>query len=101
FIPILPTIFASFKYNMGEQARNYRPSHVKKLFALSGNECAAPDCTRRLIAKDGISIIAKICHIEAASDDGPRWNPSMNDDERRDFYNLILLCDEDHTIIDN
>jgi len=53
------------------------------------------------MAKDGISIISKICHIEAASKEGPRWNLNMTDDERRGFDNLILLCDECHTIIDN
>ncbi len=68
---------------------------------LSGNECAEPNCGRRLLAKDNESIVAKICHIEAASADGPRFNPAMTDDERRHFDNLILLCDEDHTIIDN
>jgi hypothetical protein len=86
---------------MGDLARQYTPSTIKRLFALSGNECAEPNCSRKLIAKDGASIIAKICHIEAASDDGPRFNISMTDDERRHFDNLILLCDEDHTIIDN
>ncbi len=76
-------------------------SHLKRLFALSGNECAEPNCTRTVIGKDGVTVIGKICHIEAASSDGPRWNSIMSDDERRDFDNLILLCDEDHSIIDN
>ncbi len=86
---------------MGDLARQYKPSTVKKLFMLSGNQCAEPSCSRQLLAKDGESIVAKICHIEAASDDGPRFNIDMDDDERRHFDNLILLCDEDHTIIDN
>lgn len=68
---------------------------------LSGYQCAEPNCHKSLIAEDGQSIISKICHIEAASKNGPRWNANMNDDERRDFSNLILLCDEHHTIIDN
>lgn len=86
---------------MGDLSRQYKPTTIKKLFLLSGNECAEPACTRRLLAKDGESIIGKICHIEAASDDGPRYNASMDDEARRHFNNLILLCDEDHTIIDN
>lgn len=84
-----------------KKARAYTPSTVKKLHTLSGNECAAPDCTRKLIARDGETVISKICHIEAASEDGPRWNPAMTDMERRHFDNLILLCDECHSIIDN
>ena len=86
---------------MVDKARQYKPSTIRRLDTLSGNECTAPDCDKQLIAKDGQSIISKICHIEAASSDGPRYNSSMTDDERRHFNNLILLCDECHTIIDN
>ncbi|WP_341830999.1 hypothetical protein AACH28_16300 [Sphingobacterium thalpophilum] len=87
--------------NQKDKARQYKPSTVRRLDTLSGNECANPNCTKKLVAEDGISIVSKICHIEAASTDGPRYNKSMTDDERRSFSNLILLCDEHHTIIDN
>jgi len=83
------------------KARQYKPSTIRRLDTLSGNECAEPNCRKKLIAEDGQSIISKICHIEAASKEGPRWNEKMTDDERRDFSNLLLLCDEHHTIIDN
>lgn len=83
------------------KARDYTRTTLRRLDTLSGNECTAPDCDNRFIARDGQSIVSKICHIEAASSEGPRFNPNMTDDERRDFNNLILLCDECHTIIDN
>lgn len=86
---------------MSDKARQYKPSTVRRLDTLSGNECAEPSCRRPLIAEDGKSIISKICHIEAASKNGPRWNSGMTDDERRHYKNLILLCDEHHVIIDN
>ena len=86
---------------MTEKARQYKPSHIKRLHTLSRNECAAPDCSKPLIARDKETVISKICHIEAANESGPRYNPGMNDDERRHFNNLILLCDECHSIIDN
>lgn len=86
---------------MSDKARQYKPSTIRRLDTLSGNQCAMPNCTKPLIAEDGISIISKICHIEAASKNGPRWNPNMNDDDRRHYSNLILLCDEHHVIIDN
>ena len=86
---------------MGNKARQYTQTTLKRLFLLSCNQCAAPDCEKSLEARDERTIIAKICHIEAASSDGPRFNPDMTDDERRDFDNLILLCDECHSIIDN
>lgn len=81
--------------------RDYTRVTLKRLHTLSMNECACPDCDRALIGWDGLSIVSKICHIEAASSDGPRWNPDMTDDDRRHFNNLILLCDECHTIVDN
>jgi hypothetical protein len=83
------------------KARDYTPSTVKRLHTLSGNECFAPTCDRRLIAADGETVVSKICHIEAASPKGPRYRLAMTDDERRHFNNLILLCDECHQIIDN
>lgn len=83
------------------KARQYKPTTIRRLDTLSGNECAEPNCRRKLIAEDGESIVSKICHIEAASPNGPRWNKDSTDDERRDFKNLILLCDEHHVIIDN
>lgn len=82
-------------------ARDYKLNDLKRLFALSGCECANPSCTNKLIAKDYNSILGEICHIEAASPDGPRYNPSQSDDQRRDFDNLILLCESCHKIIDN
>ena len=54
--------------SMKEKARQYKPSTVRRLDTLSGNQCAAPGCTRSLIAKDGETILSKICHIEAASE---------------------------------
>lgn len=86
---------------MGNEARSYTLPTLKRLYGLSGNQCAAPGCDKVLIACDGISIISKICHIEAASGDGTRYNALMTDKERAHFDNLILLCDECHTIIDN
>lgn len=82
-------------------ARDYKPTDLKRLFALSGCECANPSCNNKLIAKDYKSIVGEICHIEAASSDGPRYNPNQTDDERRGFDNLILLCESCHKIIDN
>ncbi len=52
------------------------------------------------MARDNKTIISKICHIEAASHGGPRFNKDMSDDDRRHFDNLMLLCDECHEMID-
>lgn len=89
------------KKDLKDKARQYKPSTIRRLDTLSGNECAHPNCIKKLIAEDGISIISKICHIAAASEGGPRFDENMTDDERRGFNNLILLCDEHHVIVDN
>ncbi|MBG2712354.1 hypothetical protein I4558_16970 [Proteus mirabilis] len=81
--------------------RDYRPKDIRRLDTLSGNKCAAPHCNKNLVSIDGSSIVSKICHIEAASPKGPRYNSSMTNDQRRGYDNLILLCDECHIMIDN
>lgn len=86
---------------MSNKARQYNTSTIKRLFSLSGNQCAKPDCLKELIAEDGKTFIGQIAHIEGAKPRGPRYNPEMEDTDRADFQNLILLCDEHHKIIDN
>ena len=86
---------------MSSKARKYKPSTIRRLDTLSGNECSNPDCSNKLIAKDKDTIISKICHIKAASPKGPRYDQNMDDEERRSYDNLLLLCDECHSIIDN
>ncbi len=74
-----------------------KPADVKKLFALSGNQCAFPECKEKLISSNGI-VIAEICHIEAAEEKGQRYNPDSNDEYRRSFDNLILMCGVHHKV---
>ena len=80
---------------MGKPGRNYTEQTLKRLFALSGNQCAFPGCEKTLVntknAKD-----SNICHIEAASEGGERYRHSMTDKERADYSNLILLCVQHH-----
>ncbi len=87
--------------NTKPKSRQYRPSTIRRLDTLSGGQCAAQNCSNKLVARDEATIISEICHIEAASPEGPRYNPKMTDDDRRHFTNLILLCFECHNIIDN
>ena len=82
------------------KTRKYTDKTLKRLFALSGNQCAFPDCEKTLVnesnAKD-----ANICHIEAKNEGGERYNPSMTDEERDDYPNLILLCVQHHDKTDD
>ncbi len=76
---------------------------IKKLFALSGNECAynfnGEDCSNKIIDNDN-DIIGELCHIEAANEGWPRYNQNSNDQDRRDCENLILLCPIHHKKVD-
>ena len=68
---------------------------LRALFARSGNQCAFPGCTQPLInAKN--KFIAQVCHIEAASKGGERYNPNGNDEHRRSYENLVIFCYPHH-----
>lgn len=75
-------------------------SDLKKLFALSGNKCAFPDCTAAVFNSNRL-LISEVCHIEAASPKGPRYNAHMTDIERASYENFIVLCHPHHVEIDN
>lgn len=75
-------------------------STIKKLFALSGNKCAFPNCHENIVDLDG-NLIGEICHIEAAEPGGQRYNLKSSDSFRRSFENLILLCSKHHKVTNN
>lgn len=72
---------------------------IKRLFALSGNQCAFPRCTTALI--QGETVVGQVCHIKAAKPGGPRYHDRQTNAERHAFANLILMCGTDHTVIDD
>lgn len=86
---------------MNNKARNYKITTIKRLFMQSGGQCAFPNCTRKMIAEDGKTVVGEIAHIQAANKNGARYYPLISDEERADFPNLMLLCDEHHKMIDN
>jgi hypothetical protein len=45
-------------------------------------------------------VLAQICHIIAASDDGPRGDPCMSLKARNEHENLLLMCPTHHVIVD-
>jgi tetratricopeptide (TPR) repeat protein len=72
---------------------------IKRLFAVSGNQCAFPDCITPLVVDD--TVVAEICHIKARSPDGPRYDPKQDEKDRDAVDNLLLLCPIHHKIIDD
>jgi hypothetical protein len=74
-------------------------SVIKRLFAKSGNRCAFTDCPFELV--QGKTFIGEICHIKAASPNGPRYDPKQTAAERHAYENLVLMCANHHSMIDN
>jgi tetratricopeptide (TPR) repeat protein len=89
---------------MASANRQYSSQTLKVLFALSGNQCAHPACTNSVIAPgDKISeplVVAQICHIYAASVDGPRGRRDLTNQQKNSPANLLLLCPTHHRIVD-
>lgn len=79
-----------------------RPSQatVKRLFAVSGNRCAFPECTNPLVEPESGTVVGEICHIRAQNTNGPRYDEGQTDEARHGFENLILLCPGHHKVVD-
>jgi len=73
---------------------------IKKLFALSGNQCAYPSCTAPIVETSGL-VSGEICHIKAQRKGGPRFDSKQTENERHDVDNLLLLCRRHHVIVDS
>lgn len=72
----------------------------QRLFALSRNVCAFPDCPSALIDETG-TFVGQICHIEAALPGGERFNENQSNEDRRSFDNLMLMCYPHHKVTNN
>src|ERR1700677_888475 len=77
-----------------------RPT-FKRLFGLSGNRCAFPDCSTRLVDRATGSIVGEACHIKGEKPTAARYDANQTNAERHDFENLILLCGCHHKVIDD
>lgn len=83
--------------------RKYSDKTLKILFATCGHFCAYPDCDRPIVEfrdEGSPEVIGEIAHIYGASNIGPRANPTMIEEERNSYSNLIILCPHHHAIID-
>ena len=84
--------------------RTYSTKTIKVLFGMSRNQCANPDCINPIIAgktdQSDALVVGQIAHIYAASDEGPRGDPGLSDEQRNHADNLLLLCPTCHVIVD-
>jgi len=72
---------------------------LRRLYLLSGNQCAFPECEHPIITEGG-TYVGELCHICAALEGGERFDPTQTNEERRQFENLLLMC-HDHHIVTN
>jgi len=79
--------------------RVIKNSTIKKLYGLSGNRCAFPDCDQELVTSNQ-TIVSEMCHIEGLAPKSARHNPQLTSEQLNDYPNLIVLCLKHHTIID-
>jgi hypothetical protein len=73
---------------------------LKLLLARSGNQCAFFDCLHPIFDDNNL-FIAQLCHIEAISPNGQRYNPNKTDEEINSYDNLLFLCYRHHKVTDN
>jgi hypothetical protein len=82
---------------------------MKTLFVMSGNVCAfldpdpasrEPGCEQQLTDPKWESVKACICHIAGRKPGRARYDESMTDKQRAEFDNLILICPNQHLLID-
>jgi hypothetical protein len=77
---------------------------VKFLYAHAFR-CAFEGCRRPLYRVDeqtGHSTLnSRVCHINARREGGPRWDPNQSKKDNRSEKNLILLCVEHASAIDD
>src|SRR4051794_22269698 len=79
----------------------YTESTLKKLFALSGNVCAFPNCNAPIFDTDSGVVVGEICHIKGRSPNGPRYDPDQTEAERNGYENLMLMCGAHNKIVDD
>ncbi|MBA7546656.1 hypothetical protein ES705_39048 [subsurface metagenome] len=71
-----------------------KESQLKILFAKSGNQCAFPGCSQKLIVNedDTDKPLGEMAHMIAYSDTGQRGDINVPESNRNNVANLILLC---------
>ena len=76
------------------------PIVVRRLFALSMNQCSFTGCSEPIIESTTNTIVGEVCHIRAQRTGGPRHDPALTSERVHAFENLLLLCRPHHRIID-
>lgn len=82
---------------------DFKQAEVTKLARQSGYICSNPSCRRATVGPDGEGGSASIgvaAHITAAAAGGPRFDPTMTQEQRSSVENGIWLCQTCSRLID-
>ncbi len=75
---------------------------IKLLWGRSGNRCSIcrQELTQNVTAKNSSFTLGEQAHIVGEKDSAARGKSSLSQKDRDSYHNLILLCPNDHSIID-
>ena len=76
-----------------------RDSTRRLVLARCGNQCAFPSCSRPIF--DSTQLLGQLAHINGNKPGSARHDPSQDPEERHGPDNLIAMCDEHGTLIDD
>jgi len=84
--------------------RLHTTATVKQMYATAFR-CGHPKCRKPLYrmndASGDLTLNSTVAHIHARRENSPRWNPTMPEAENRSEMNLILLCLEHSSEVDD
>lgn len=86
-------------------SRRISEKTAKIVWARAGGICSYPGCYKSLIFSpetpgDPHAVLGEMAHIVGHSEDGPRGEETFRGTDRDGPDNLLLLCTEHHTCID-
>jgi hypothetical protein len=83
----------------------YPTASTAKYLYAHAFRCAFEGCTNELYRKDEQTgertLNSRVCHINARSEGGPRWDGNQSAKENRGHKNLVLMCIEHSNAIDD
>lgn len=80
------------------------PATKQRLWLASGGRCQFKGCNKPLWAHSttrNLMNISYMAHIYAYSPKGPRYDATLSPKLETDYSNLMLMCDECHSLIDS
>ncbi|WP_018013694.1 SAVED domain-containing protein [Teredinibacter turnerae] len=85
-------------------ARNIKPQVQNMLWGVAAGRCQFRGCNKPLWKNEATNLqanIAQKAHIWSFSDDGPRGNEGIAEEEINSIDNLMLVCHGCHKLIDD